>query len=224
MRDFQITKISNPSLSSALTKRRDDIQVNKAHGVTILGRSFYQINYGSTFTFIYDPLRNKWYRWFIRMRATPNSYLSDWTIQTGNNQGFGILLNGDILSVFHTGEPYDSSNYDTQAEVVMTIETGTQDFGTRKRKFMSNLRIDGFISDEATSPWNATVWFRDNGEINETLISSDIDLTNQGSIIPRCGSFHSRSIVLSVPTNTVSGNARKAVIYNLEFDLSEGLQ
>lgn len=113
-------------------------------------------------TLIYDDATQLWLRWESGIEGLERFPLISWTARTGvlPRTGEGIAANGALLTLSENlvpqdsvrGTGYDEGDYFAEdyvsetpsegAPLAMRLRTGMQDFGTSRKKFLSELRIE----------------------------------------------------------------------------------
>lgn len=218
LQNFVPVKISSPSidtfLGSAITV--DDIQL-MGSGFQVGGRIYYVLTLYNlittiqpTETLVYELTSNRWYLWELELNGIDYCPLMDWTKASDTRLGEGILSNGDLItpidsnsaqdtvgasSVYESGvyelDVYSSTGF-TGAAIGMELVTGPQDFGSRKRKFQSELWPVGTPTDE-TATLNVSV--SDESDDNWQT-SRPIDVSNINARLRRLGKFRQRNYKL----------------------------
>ena len=216
MQNFQIEKISSPSLTSFLTTFKTSnttvigcgfsTGVNTHYVLTILDADGAPIE-----SFVYDDLSKTWGIWEHASSEIAKFPLVDWTLSTSSILGRGIFKNGDVVEFKDDFNPVDtigaSSYYVTgyidagyfddgstsTDNIPLKIRIGHLDFETRENKFMAKLR---YVGDQTTSEQDLDVqWADENHDTFTTARVIEIDKAN--SKLTRLGNFKSRTFDLS---------------------------
>jgi len=226
MQNFAVQQISTHGVSAKLTQAYNSgSSAIFAHGVSAHGRTFYMMTIDS-YTHVYDSRWGLWYVWETVM-LIDSFPLVDWSVQAANEQGQGMLSNGDLISVRSDWLPYDISSLAAIGNISVNVTTGALDFGTRKRKYMNNVRIDGYVSDASTTDFLVQINYLDDGATLGKQLTGTYKLNGYGQIVPRAGAFHYRAFSVTFPYTSSGpypvGTFKRAIVYGLEFDLVEGL-
>lgn len=233
---YQLEKISDASLDAYLTNYDVGDKQQLAYidsrtnvfGVSFVlnGRTFYVLTFYSTQSYcdsyVYDSLTGFWYEWQYDEGSANGFPLVDWCSSSRNLQyGRGMLQNGDLISM--SG---DIGDVGTNDPVAFTILTGNQNFGTTRRKRMSNVTLEAFVTHAETEQTSQTAQLRfyDEGEIDSTgLPTHDLELLDRhvssagaSNMLARAGSFYQRNIEITIPTDS---NVTRTEIYALHFNL-----
>lgn len=161
---------------------------------------------------VYNPVTGTWTQWELMHSGVDDCPIIDWTVANATRLGYGILSNGDVITVGDDWSPYDSTgateglwvvaddvfedgvftNTSSSASSVvisMEIVTGDSDYGTTNRKRMDKLRLTGPVTGDSQT---LTVQWSDEDN-NDYNAGRTLDTSVPGRSINRLGSFRRRN-------------------------------